>query len=85
MAGYKNQLNMKYHSKLLVFNICHIEIIICIRKFYHCKHFGRNSLSRNTTTTSTDKVLIKFWQNVNEELLMTEYLIILSQYFGNFT
>ena len=29
----KNQLNLKYHSKLLVFNICHIEIIICIRKF----------------------------------------------------
>ena len=24
---------MKYHSKLLVSNICHIEIIICIRKF----------------------------------------------------
>ena len=33
MAGCKNQLNMKYHSKLLVSNICHIEIIICIRKF----------------------------------------------------
>ena len=24
---------MKYHSKLLVANIFHIEIIICIRKF----------------------------------------------------
>ena len=24
---------MKYHSKLLVSNICHIEIIICIKKF----------------------------------------------------
>ena len=23
---------MKYHSKLLVSNICHTEIIICIRK-----------------------------------------------------
>ena len=33
MAGCKNQLNIKYHSKLLVSNICHIEIIICIRKF----------------------------------------------------
>ena len=33
MAGFKNQLNMKYHSKLLVSNICDIEIIICIRKF----------------------------------------------------
>ena len=33
MAGCKNQLNMKYRSKLLVSNICHIEIIICIRKF----------------------------------------------------
>ena len=28
-----NQLNMKYDSTLLVFNICHTEIIICIRKF----------------------------------------------------
>ena len=33
MVGCKNQLNMKYHSKLLVSNICLIEIIICIRKF----------------------------------------------------
>ena len=33
MAGCKNQLNMKYHSKHLVSNICHIEIIISIRKF----------------------------------------------------
>ena len=33
MAGCKNQLNMKYHSKLLVSNIFHIEIIIRIRKF----------------------------------------------------
>ena len=24
---------MKYHSKFLVSNICHIEIIICIRQF----------------------------------------------------
>ena len=24
---------MKYHSKRLVSNICHTEIIICIRKF----------------------------------------------------
>ena len=24
---------MKYHNKLLVFNICHTEIIICNRKF----------------------------------------------------
>ena len=33
MAGCKNQLNMKYHGKLLVSNICHIEIIIHIKKF----------------------------------------------------
>ena len=33
MAGFKNQLNMKYYSKLLVSDICHIEIIICIGKF----------------------------------------------------
>ena len=30
MAGCKNQLNMKYYSKLLVSNICHIEIILAI-------------------------------------------------------
>ena len=24
---------MKYHTKLLVSNICHTEIIICMRKF----------------------------------------------------
>ena len=33
MAGFKNQLNMKHHSKLLVSNIYHIEIIIWARKF----------------------------------------------------
>ena len=33
MAGCKNQLNMKYHSKPLICNIFHSEIIICIRKF----------------------------------------------------
>ena len=33
MAGCKNQLNMKFHGNLLVSNICHIKIIICIRKF----------------------------------------------------
>ena len=32
-----------------------------------------------------NEVLIKFWQNINEELLKIEYLIILSQYFGIFT
>ena len=33
MVDGKNQINMKYHCKLLVSNICHIKIIICIRKF----------------------------------------------------
>ena len=33
MAGCKNQLNIKYHSKHLVSNIFHIRIIICVRKF----------------------------------------------------
>ena len=31
------------------------------------------------------RFLIKFWQSINEELLKIECLIILSQYFGNFT
>ena len=33
MAGCNNEWIMKYHNKLLVFNICHIEFIIRIRKF----------------------------------------------------
>ena len=33
MADCKNQLIMKYHSKFLVSNICHIELIIYIGKF----------------------------------------------------
>ena len=40
MAGCKNQLNMKYHSKLLVSNICHIEMIICIRIFTIVNNLG---------------------------------------------
>ena len=40
MAGCKNQLNIKYRNKLLVSNICHIEIIICIRKFTIVNIFG---------------------------------------------
>ena len=31
------------------------------------------------------RFLIKFWQSINEEVLKIEYLIIFSQYFGNFT
>ena len=47
MAGLKNQL-MKYHSKFLVSNICHIEFIIYIRKStLVSKHFGWDSQSRN--------------------------------------
>ena len=33
MAGCKNQLNIKCHSKHSVFYISHIEIIIFISKF----------------------------------------------------
>ena len=33
MAGCKNQLIMKYHKKLLVSYICHIEFIIHISTF----------------------------------------------------
>ena len=40
MGVCKNQLNRKYHSKLLVSNICHIGIIICIRKFTIVKILG---------------------------------------------
>ena len=84
MAGCKNEWIMKYHSKLFVFNICHIEFIIRISKFTTVKHFGGDSLSRNINNNQHIKVSIKFWQNINEELLNIEYLIIFSQYFGNF-
>ena len=76
---------MKYHSKLLVSYICHTEIIICIRKFTIVNILGGIPYQEISTTTTTYKVLIKFWQNINEKLLKIEYLIILSQYFGNFT
>ena len=76
---------MKYHSKLLVSNICHAEIIICIRKFTIANILGGITYQAIETTTSTCKVLIKFWQSINEELLKIEYLIIPSKYFGSFT
>ena len=76
---------MKYHSKLLVSNICHTEIIICIRKFTIVNILDGIPYQEIQTTTNTYKVLIKFWQSINEELLKIEYLIILSQYFGDFT
>ena len=41
MAGCKNELIMKYHSKCLVSNICHIEFIIYIRKFTIANILGR--------------------------------------------
>ena len=68
MAGCKNQLIIKYHNKFLVSN----NVLSGI------------SCQKIQTTTSTYKVSIKFWQNINKEFLKTEYFIILSQYFGNF-
>ena len=76
---------MKYHSKLLVSNIFYTEIIICIRKFTIVNILDGITYQEIYTTTSIYEVLIKFWQAINEELLKIEYLIILSQYFGNFT
>ena len=34
--------------------------------------------------TGTYKVLIEFWQNINQKLFKVEYLMKLSKYFGNF-
>ena len=48
MAGYKNQLIMKYCSKFLVYIICQNIFITYIKKIYHCKHSGLDFLSRNT-------------------------------------
>ena len=76
---------MKYHSKRLVSNICHTEIIICTRKFTIVNILGGIPYQEIYTTTSTYEVLIKFWQSINEEVLKIEYLIIFSRYFGNFT
>ena len=78
MAGCKNSSIMEYHSKFLVSNICHY----LHQKIYRCKHSEWNSPSSIQTTTSTYKVSIKFWQNINEELLK---IISLVHYFGNFT
>ena len=75
---------MKYHSKLLVSKICHIEFIIHISKFTIVDILGRIPDQEVKTTTSTCKVSIKFWQNINVELFKTEYPMISSQYFGNF-
>ena len=48
IAGCKNQLHMKYHSRLLVSNIYHLEIIIYIIEFTIVNiNSERNSLSRN--------------------------------------
>ena len=75
---------MKYHSKLLISYICHTEIIIRKRKFTIVNILGGIPYQKIYRTTSTYKVLIKFWQSINEEVLKIEYLIIFSQYFGNF-
>ena len=69
---------MKYHSKLLVSNTCHTEIIICNRKFTIVNILGGIPYQEIYTTTSTHKVLINFWQSINEEVLKIEYLIIFS-------
>ena len=76
---------MKYHSKLLVSNICHTELIICIRKFTIVNILGGIPCQDIRTTTSAYKVLIKFWQSINGELLKIKYLIIPTEYFGSFT
>ena len=76
---------MKYHSKLLVSNICHTEFIICIRKFTNVNILGGIPCQEIWKTTSTYKVLIKFWQSINEEFLKIKYLIIPTKYFVSFT
>ena len=58
MVGCKNEWIMKYHSKLLVFNICHIEFIIHISKFTIVNILGRIPYQEIKTTTSTYKVSI---------------------------
>ena len=57
---------MKYHSKLLVSNICHTEIITCIREFTTLNILSGIPYQEIYTTTNTYKVLIKFWQSINE-------------------
>ena len=72
---------MKCHSKLLVSYICHTEIIICITKFTIVNILGGIPCQEILTTTSTYKVLIKFLQSINEELLKIRYLIIPTKFF----
>ena len=47
MVGCKNQLIMKYYTKFLVPNICHIDFITYSNRNYHCKHPGIDFLSWN--------------------------------------
>ena len=67
---------MKYHSKLLVSDVHHTEFIIYIRKFTIVNILGGILCQEIHTITITKKVLIKFWQSINEELLKIKYLII---------
>ena len=48
---------MKYHSKRLVSNICHTEIIICIKKFTIVNILGGIPVKKY----KQQQVLIKFW------------------------
>ena len=59
---------MKYHSELLVSNICHIEFIIYTRKFTILNILGGNAYQEIYTTFSSCKISIRFWQNINDEL-----------------
>ena len=66
---------MKYHRKLLVSDICHTEIIICIRKFSIVNVLVGILYQEIQTTTSTYKVLIKFWKSIIEEFLNLNTLL----------
>ena len=85
MEGCKIQLIMKYQRRFLVSKCFHFKFMIYIRKSTNVSILVQIPGQQIEITTGTYKFPIKFWQNINEELVKVEYLVNFSQYFENFT
>ena len=72
---------MKFYSKFLISNICQFNFITYIKKITIVNILGQISC-QEIQITSTHKVSIKCWQNINEGLFKVKYLVKLIQYFG---
>ena len=76
---------MKYRRKFLVSESFHFEFMIYIRKCTTVSILVQIPCQQIEITIGTYKFPIKFWENINEELVKVEYLVNFSQYFENFT